>query len=250
MALTSDFQKLEPGSRIQLIEIDGSAFGADVLRFHGHGIAHTAAEIAAAGGDESKLPAKSVWWQGNEYRAWPCEIEGVDASTDGKASSPKLTVANLDGSVTAICSAYDDMLQAKVTIRHTLAHYLDARNFENGNDRADPSQEVLQVFYIDSKSGETNASVEFTLSSPVDLQGLQLPNRQLHSVCTWCIRGWYRTGNGCGWNGSTYYDRFNNPVDDPSKDVCSGLVSACKVRFGDNNPLDFGGFSGTSLIKS
>lgn len=47
----------------------------DVLYFHGYNIPHTEAEILAAGGDESKLPAKSIWWQGTEYKAWPCELE-------------------------------------------------------------------------------------------------------------------------------------------------------------------------------
>lgn len=201
--------------------------------------------------DESKLPAKSIWWQGNEYSAWPVQIEGIEASTSGSGAQPKLTVANLDGSITALCLAYDDMLQAVVTIHDTLAQYLDARNFAGGNATADATQEKLQVFYIDSKSMETNISVEFTLSSPMDLQGLMIPTRQLHSLCTWCIRGKYRSGDGCDYAGTNYFDKHGNPVSDPSLDVCNGtLNTGCKPRFGPNNELSFGGFPGTSLIKS
>lgn len=201
--------------------------------------------------DESKLPAKSIWWQGNEYSAWPVQIEGIEASTSGSGAQPKLTVANLDGSITALCLAYDDMLQAVVTIHDTLAQYLDARNFAGGNATADATQEKLQVFYIDSKSMETNISVEFTLSSPMDLQGLMIPTRQLHSLCTWCIRGKYRSGDGCDYAGTNYFDKHGNPVSDPSLDVCNGtLNTGCKPRFGANNELPFGGFPGTSLIKS
>lgn len=201
--------------------------------------------------DESKLPAKSIWWQGNEYSAWPVQIEGIEASTSGSGAQPKLTVANLDGSITALCLAYDDMLQAVVTIHDTLAQYLDARNFAAGNVTADATQEKLQVFYIDSKSMETNISVEFTLSSPMDLQGLMIPTRQLHSLCTWCIRGKYRSGDGCDYAGTNYFDKHGNPVSDPSLDVCNGtLNTGCKPRFGANNELPFGGFPGTSLIKS
>ncbi|MGQ7140839.1 hypothetical protein ACUOA8_09315, partial [Escherichia sp. SS-MK2] len=29
-----------------------------------------------------------------------------------------------------------------------------------------------------------------------------------------------------------------------------GTLSACKLRFGENNELSFGGFPGTSLIRS
>lgn len=249
--INSDYQKLEPGNAIRLFEVDGSAFGVnDILRFHSHSIPHSEAEILAAGSDESKLPAKSIWWQGEEFKAWPCQIEGIEASTSGSAAQPKLSVANLDGSITALCLHYDDLLQAKVTIHDTLAQYLDARNFSSGNPTADPTQEKLQVYYIDSKSAETNQVVEFTLSSPMDLQGLMIPTRQLHSLCTWCIRGKYRTGDGCDYVGTRYFDDKNNPVADPSLDKCSGTLSGCKLRFGEHEELPFGGFPGTSLIRS
>lgn len=251
MSINSDYQNLEPGNAVRLFEVDGSAFGVDdVLRFHACNIPHTEAEILAANGDESKLPAKSVWWQGKEYKAWPCKIDGMETSTTGSSAQPKLTVANLDGSITALCLAYDDMLQAKVSIHDTLAKYLDAKNFPAGNATADATQEKLKVFYIDSKSAETKNQVEFTLSSPIDLQGLMIPTRQLHSLCTWCIRGKYRTGDGCDYAGTRYFDKFNNPVDDPSLDECSGTITGCKLRFGENEELSFGGFPGTSLIRS
>lgn len=251
MSLNADYQKLEPGSEVRLFEVDGSAFGvSEILRFHSYNVPHTEQEILAAGGDESKLPAKSIWWQGEEYSAWPCQIEGIEASTDGSSAQPKLSVANLDSSITALCLAYDDLLQAKVTIHDTLAQYLDAENFAAGNTTADPTQEKLKVYYIDAKSGEDNEVVEFTLSSPMDLQGLMIPTRQLHSLCTWCIRNKYRTGDGCDYAGTRYFDKNNNPVNDPSLDECNGTLTACKLRFGENNELSFGGFPGTSLIRS
>lgn len=251
MSLNADYQKLEPGDAVRLYEVDGTAFGTGgVLRFHSYNLAHTEAEIVAAGGDENNLPAKSIWWQGEEYKAWPCQIEGIEASTSGSSAQPKLSVANLDSSITALCLAYDDMLQAKVTIHDTLGKYLDAINFADGNPTADPTQEKLKVFYIDAKSSETNEVVEFTLSSPMDLQGQMIPTRQLHSLCTWCIRNKYRTGDGCDYAGTRYFDKNNNPVSDPSLDECNGTLTACKLRFGENNELSFGGFPGTSLIRS
>lgn len=251
MSLNADYQKLEPGNAIRLFDVDGTRFGiADVLYFHSQNIPHTEAEIVAADGDESKLPAKSIWWQGNEYKAWPCQIEGIDASTEGSGAEPVLSVGNLDSSITALCLAYDDLLQAKVTIHDTLAQYLDAENFPEGNPTADPLQEKLKVFYIDAKNSETHEVVEFKLTSPMDLQGLMIPTRQLHSLCTWCIRNKYRSGDGCDYAGTRYFDKHNNPVDDPSLDECSGTITACKLRFGESEELSFGGFPGTSLIRS
>ncbi|WP_449549417.1 phage minor tail protein L [Lelliottia amnigena] len=250
--ITEDYQRLEPGNKIRLIEVDGSTFGVDdVLRFHAYNLPHTADEIAAAGGDETKLAAKSIWWQGKEYAAWPYQLEGLETSTDGSSAQPTLTVANIDSSITALCLAYDDMLQAKITIHDTFAHYLDARNFPQGNATADPLQVRKRVFYIDGKNNElAGESVEFILTSPMDLQGLMIPTRQLHSLCIWCIRNQYRLGDGCDYAGTNYFDLNNNPVDDPSLDACNGTLTACKLRFGMNDELPFGGFPGTSLIRS
>jgi len=250
--ITEDYQRLEPGNKIRLIEVDGSTFGVDdVLRFHAYNLPHTADEIAAAGGDETKLVAKSIWWQGKEYAAWPYQLEGLEASTDGSSAQPTLTVANIDSSITALCLAYDDMLQAKVTIHDTFAHYLDARNFPEGNATADPLQVRKRVFYIDGKNNElAGESVEFILTSPMDLQGLMIPTRQLHSLCTRCIRNQYRSGDGCDYAGASYFDLNNNSVDDPSLDTCNGTLTACRLRFGENEELPFGGFPGTSLIRS
>jgi hypothetical protein len=75
----------------------------------------------------------------------------------------------------------------------------------------------------------------------MDLQGLMIPTRQLHSLCTWCIRNKYRTGDGCDYAGTRYFDKNNNPVDDPSLDECNGTLTACKLRHGDGNELPFGG---------
>lgn len=249
MAINADVQKLEPGNRVRLYEVDGTLFGADILRFHSDTLPYTAAELTAAGGDESKLPARTIWWQGKEYGPWPVQIEGLEVSGDGQSAQPKLSVANINGLITALCLKFDDMAQAKVTIHDTFAHYLDARNFPTGNPTADPVQEKIQVFYIDRKATETDELVEFELSSPADLRGQRIPTRQIHGLCTWCARGWYRTGKGCDYAGSLYFDEKGNPVNDPSEDRCGGLLSDCQKRFGENNPVPFGGFPGAALIR-
>ncbi|HEE9786899.1 TPA: phage minor tail protein L [Enterobacter soli] len=251
MSLHADYQKLEPGNDIRLIEVDGTAFGmSDVMYFHAYNIPHTPEEIAAAGGDETRLPPKSIWWQGTEYKAWPYQIEGLEKSTDGTSAEPKLSVANLDSSITALCLAYDDLVLARVVIHDTMAKYLDDRNFPSGNPLANPTQEKRQTWYIDGRTGETNETVQFVLSSPMDVQGMMIPTRQLHSLCTWCIRNKYRSGDGCDYAGTQYFDKNNKPVSDPSLDECNGTLSACELRHGKGNELPFGGFPGTSLIRS
>ncbi len=178
MTINTDLQRLEPGNRVRLYEVDGSKFDGPLLRFHADTLPHTPEEIAAANGDESKLPAKSIWWQGEEYSAWPVQVEGIEMSSDGQSAQPKLSVANLDGTITALCLAFDDMVQAKVIVHDTFKHYLDAVNFPEGNSDADPEQEKVQVYYIDSKSTETNEIVEFTLPAQQICRGcLFLPGK-------------------------------------------------------------------------
>lgn len=106
MTLITDIQKLEPGGEVVLFELDGSDFGADVVRFHGHAIPHSPQELAAAGANADQLPAKSIWWQGHEYAAWPVQIEGIEANSDGTAARPSFTAGNVNGRITALCLAF------------------------------------------------------------------------------------------------------------------------------------------------
>lgn len=249
MSITSDQQTLEPGNTILLIEVDGSAFGADVLRFHGHAIPYTAEEVEAAGTDVNLLASKPIFWQGQRYDAWPYKIEGRESTGDGKPSSPKLTVANIDGSISALCGLFQDMKQAKLTIHETYSHYLDAKNFPAGNSSANPNAETVDVWYIDSKSMANDDEVQFKLSSPIDVAGQQLPARQMTNKCTWCMRGQYRGGD-CGYAGSAYFDKFGNKVTNPALDECPGTVAACKLRWGENAELPFGGYPAIALLRT
>lgn len=248
MGIAADDQKLEPGSKVVLIEVDGSAFGADVLYFHNHATPYTEAEILAAGKDPSKLPGKPIFWQGVRYDAWPCEVEDLESNGDGSPASPKLSVANLDGSISALCKMFQDMKQAKVTIHRTYAHYLDAVNFPGGNPGADPTADSIDVWYVDSKSADNETTVQFKLSSPVDVTGQKLPARQMTSRCAWCLQGQYR-GADCGYTGTRYFDKFGNPVDNPALDECPGTVAGCKLRQGESSELTFGGFPSIALIR-
>ncbi|HCR1107410.1 TPA: phage minor tail protein L [Klebsiella aerogenes] len=241
--ITSDLQKLEPGAKVRLFIVDGSAFGAEPLYFHPYALAHTPEEIAAAGGDESKLQAKPLFFGGQEFSAWPCQITGLESSSDGAAAEPVLSVGNIYGSITALCLRFEDMAQAKVTIIDTFARYLD------DGATPDTAQAYRQTWYIDSKTGEDGEVVGFKLSSPIDLQGRRAPTRQITALCTWAVRGQYRSGDGCGYTGTVYLNLKGEPVSDPALDKCSGCLVDCKKRFGEFAPLDFGGFPGAALLR-
>lgn len=108
--ITADAQQLEPGGRVTVYELDASSFGADQLFFHQH------------------LQTGVIWWQGQEYGAWPIEATGFERTSD-QPPSPRLRVSNLDGRIGSLCMLYDDMVGARIVRRQTLVKYLDGANF-------------------------------------------------------------------------------------------------------------------------
>ena len=227
MAINSDVQKLEPGNMVVLFELDSTAIGGDLLRFHGH------------------IGNPEIVWQGNVYTQWPIDAQGFERTGAGQQPNPTVTVADVNGMVSSMCIALKDLVGATVTRRRTMAKYLDAVNFAGGNPTADPAQQMpTEVWEISQKSNEDpGVEVEFTLSSPMDVGGVQLPGRQIiANVCPFQYRS-----SLCNYTGTLYFDRDNNPVDDPSLDVCGKRLSSCKCRFGEFEVLNFGGFPAASL---
>jgi lambda family phage minor tail protein L len=242
MAITFDVQKLEAGQRIRLVEVDMTDFGGEILRFHGYNLDFTQDELIAAQTAGTTLSPKTITWQGNIYTAWPYQVSGIAMDGTGTTTSPTLSVANLDQSISALCSAYQDLSQAKVTFHITFQHYLD------GEVDADPEQEFIQTWYIDYKTSDNNKSVTWSLSNPAAIGGKMIPARQIQPMCYWMMQGQYR-GTDCGYTGTNYFDADGNVVTDPDLDVCGGLVTSCKLRFGATNPLSHGGFISSSDLS-
>lgn len=229
--ITSEIQKLEPSAIIELFEMDATAFGGDLLRFH-----------AGTNGLRQNLV-----WQGNTYTAFPIQASGFDMSGNGQLPRPKLQVANVTGAITLLVLTYDDLLGAKITRKRTLAKYLDAVNYPGGtNPMADAMAEFPDdVFFIDRKVTETRDLVEFELAAAFDVAGVQLPRRQIiQNVCVWRYRG-----SECGYTGTNYFDANDVAVGSAGLDVCGKRLASCKARFGQNNPLPFGSFPAAGLTR-
>lgn len=235
-------QSLYPGEIITLVEIDGTRFGANIYRLHNENIAYTPEELMQAR-QTGTLPEKNIIFRGDVYGARPFGISGINFTSNGKAEKPQLTLSNIDSQVSALIRSYNGMMQAKVTIWITAADLLDgAGNVANGDYRK-------MVYYIERPSFCNQSTARFDLTSPYDMDGIMIPPRTAQSVCYWAQRGWYRSGKGCGYNGSKMFDKDNNPVTDPSQDYCPGTATACKLRFGATNELDFGGCAVASLLR-
>lgn len=227
MTFKADVQTLEPGALVELFELDATGISGDLLRFHAY------------------TQVGSIWWQGNEYSPWPIEAEGFELQPS-KPPSPMLTVANIDGSITAACLAFQDLVGAVVIRHRTLGKYLDAANFGGTNATADPTQEMPpDRWFIERKAVETSTAIQFELSSALDFNNVQLPRRVIIAgQCPWT----YRSAE-CGYTGGPVADANDVATSDPSLDVCGKRLSSCKLRFGANSPLPFGGFPAASLTR-
>ncbi|KWV17126.1 phage minor tail protein L [Xanthomonas translucens] len=232
MSILADIQTLEPGARVRLFELDATDLGADQLYFHAH------------------RQSTPIVWQGEVYYPWPVEATGFERTSD-QPPNPRLRVGNIDGTITAMCQLFDDLVGARLIVRQTLVQYLDPVNFAGGNPTADPDEHFPdEIWYIERKVSEDDEVVEFELATAADLNGEQLPGRQIIAgTCGWIIRGGYR-GPYCGYNGPPVADINDNPTSDPGQDTCGGKVRSCKLRFGENEPLNFGGFPAAGLLRT
>ena len=233
MTINTDVQKLEPGSLIELLEADLTAFDGEVLYFHGY----------ASGG--------TITWTGQEYSAWPVKAEGFER-TGAQPARPRLTIGNVNGAISSLCLLYDDLVGAIITRRRTFRKYLDAVNFEGGiNPDADPDEEFPpEIWFVDRKSNETPEGVEFELASALEFNNAQLPARQIiANFCSWVVIGGYR-GPYCGYAGPPVAKADDTPTSDPALDRCGGRLTSCKLRFGENGALPTGAFPAAGLVRT
>jgi len=187
----AELQKLAPSAIIELFELQlvASLHGANTIyRFH-------------AGTNNLQ---QNLVWDGNTYTRFPIEAGGFEYNSSGSLPRPRIRVANVLSTVTAILLSVNssnpgnDLSGAKVTRIRTLAKFLDAVNFPGGvNASADPTAVMpAEVYYIDRKVTENREIVEFELASSLDLVGMRLPRRQtIQNICQWKYKG-----TECGWN--------------------------------------------------
>lgn len=275
MSLSSDFQKLSVGGVVTLYELDASNVGAGVYRFHGHTTREEWHKILEWAGntndfagdtdiyagaiydDDADPDAREVTilrdivFAGETYEPIAIRSDGLEVRGDGRASSPSLTLSNtfrnVPGAISALCLHYDDFAGARLTVITTLAKNLDDVNFIEGNPGAN-SEHKRQVWFVEQKTDENGAQVKFELSNPVDFEGARIPSREITNYCHWAVHGRYR-GEECGYTGTDRFTETGEPTTNPALDKCGGRLSDCRLRFGENNPLPFGGFPSASLIN-
>lgn len=235
--LIREAQKLTPDTVVHLFDLDLTDLGGSVSYF--------TPEI-----EDPDAPV--INWRENEYIPLPISAEGFELSSTGQFPRPKITLANVLGTLKSEMEQYNNLVGATVTRWRTFAKHLD--------DGADPDPDIYfppDVYRIDRKANETPIFVEFELASVIDQQGVYLPRRQiLRNTCTHIYRVWDAT-NGvfdyskatCPYAGANYFNENGTVTALPEEDQCSKLLdSGCKKRF-PGEPLPTRAFPGVGRFK-
>lgn len=163
-------------------------------------------------------PTGDIIWKGNSYMAMPVEVEGFEYNGSGQLPRPRIRVANLLSTISAILininatTPGNDLTGAKFIRIRTLSRFLDVTNFPDGENPyglPDPDSEAPQeIYYIDRKVTENRDFVEFEMAAVFDLAGVRAPKRQcISNICQWV----YRSAE-CGYTGTSYFDENDNSL--------------------------------------
>ena len=232
MTIAQELQALEPSAKLEFWVVDATALGAsEVWHFF----------------NDTSLQRQAVVWQGVTYQYIPIQASGFELRADGPRSRPLLAVGDVDGTLGAEVRALDDLAGAKLTRKQTHARYLDAVNFPGGvNASADPTAQYDdELWYFDRVRSRDGVHVAWELVSPLDLEDVMLPARQVrNSICG----SEYRSSE-CGYAGAPVAKVDDTPTSNPALDDCSRRVAGCKLRFGATAELPIDFFPGAGMIR-
>tara|TARA_Y100000034_G_C6907013_1_gene421231 strand:+ start:2382 stop:3623 length:1242 start_codon:yes stop_codon:yes gene_type:complete len=166
-----------------------------------------------------KVFDSKIIWQGNTYIPAPIQATGFENSSRGTLPTPILSISSQSetGTDQLALLRYEilklgDIIGAKVTRRRTFAKYLDLANFKATDStprlaelpdgyEPDPNAELPRdIYFIERKTAENKSTIQYQLSSILDLEGIKIPRRTIISdKCNWNYRGpgcWYQHREG------------------------------------------------------
>lgn len=223
-------QKLDPSAIISLFTLDTSSLGGPVLRF-----------------TKSSQADNVVTYQGVDYTPIDVDFTGLETTGVGAFPTPKISIANTDGVIEAIVNTYGDLNGCSLSRLRTYKRFLDDQPDADPNAYYGPDN-----YRVERKDTDTPEVIGWELSTAIDQEGKQIPGRVIiTNTCSWRYRVWDEdaqdfvyTKAQCPYAGAQSYDINNQPVNDGADDVPSRTLKCCKVRFGEDQPLPFGGFPG------
>jgi lambda family phage minor tail protein L len=243
MSVSSAAQSPNTGALVELFRLDLTKVGGTVLYFC----------KGAFGG----LP---VSFGGQAYTPFDLEVTGFVTNANGTLPTPTMKIANSDSMVQELVNTYGDLVGCEVRRVRTFEQFLDGQSEEDPNAFMGPD-----VFRIERKTDENPIYIEYELSAAIDQEGKMLPGRQvLRDNCPKRYRIYdptspdadgqgfvYSTiGDPCPYVGASLFTIVGDTTADKSLDRCGRKISDCQKRFGNNQPLPFGGFPGAARYRA
>ena len=222
LKVNTEFFSLEPSSIISLFEVDLTEIGFDSNSQFIVNLKNF--QIALPGGNTEgfnyktirlhnnlKLGRNIIYWKKNPYLPAPLSTEGFEMAARGVFPKPKVQISFSDDMLDVFSLFrgtidFGDLIGAKFTRIRTFAKFLDRSNFyqSDGTSLLSPDRLVIpdgfdpdpncefprDIYYFDRKSSENKNSIQFELSSAIDLDRVRLPKRRVLSyICPWQYRG-------------------------------------------------------------
>lgn len=240
MSLSSTTQSLNPGEQITLFRLDARLAGAGI---------HYFAQADKNGG--------GVTFGGVVYSPIDIQVSDFQTNAGGVLPTPKMQIANSDMAIQGMVNTFGDLVGCELRRVRTFRRFLD------GEAEADPTACVgPEVFRVERKSDENDAFIEWELSAAIDQEGRMIPGRQfIRDICTLRYRFYnptdplaapdgfvYPTANPCPYTGSACFSAIGETVA-AAADQCGYKVADCKLRFGADATLPFGGFPGIQRVN-
>ena len=224
-SLVFELNNLTPSAIITLFEIDlTSVLDAKSIPDLSEGKVHSGFHQATPDNtlrfhNNIKVFDSTIIWQGNTYIPAPIQATGFENSSRGTLPTPILSISSQSetGTDQLALLRYEilklgDIIGAKVTRRRTFAKYLDWDNFQAATAESrlaelpdgyepDPNAELPRdIYFIERKTAENKNTIQYQLSSILDLEGIKIPRRTIISdKCNWNYRGpgcWYQHREG------------------------------------------------------
>jgi len=146
-----------------------------------------------------------LYWQGNYYYPFPISVDGFELNSVGTMANPNMVLANTspDGSDNSFykyarlqIQSLGDLAGCKFTRIRTFLKYLDPSNFSNNFNPYAKDNNFFElelpkdIYYIERKEYESKTTIEYSLSSLLDIENVALPGRKiLAQKCPFQYRG-------------------------------------------------------------
>ena len=151
------------------------------------------------------------------YLPLSIEASGFETKVTGAIARPQIGMSNVGTTFSTLVgtSDYDLLIGKKVIRRTTLKKYLAGESADPGSGNT-PIEFTRQVWTISRIMSKDALSIEFELSAPFDLQGVQIPAREIVSnACPWEYTGAspdyseHEKCGGCSWHREGKFKRHN-----------------------------------------